>query len=301
MSKRIAVLGLPFFAQRTAEGLREAGYDARYVARPGRSPRAWLGMLAELARADLVYAIGSSVATWGPLDLLALARRRIVMHWVGSDVQYALADGRRGRASRRLIRRATHWADAPWLVNELRPLRIRAAVRPLPVPIAVGEAAPLPAEFRVLVYLPERPHAAYAVDETLAVMRALPDVRFVIAGGFAAPAGFANVTSLGFVAGMADVYRDSVVLLRLVHHDGLSHSVVEALSYGRHAVWTYPFEGAIEAATPEAAIAALRDLQRRFTQHELGVNVEGIAKVTQRYSWSTILDEARTGVDRLLS
>lgn len=301
MTKRIAVLGLPFFAQRTAEGLREAGYAARYVARPGRSPRAWARFLAEMARAELVYAIGSSVAKWGPLDLLALARRRIVMHWVGSDVQYAIEERRRGRASRRLIRRATHWADAPWLADELRPAGIRAEVRPLPVPIAVGEAAPLPEEFRVLVYLPAQPHAAYAVEETLAVMRALPDVSFAIAGGFAPPADLPNVTALGFVEDMGGVYRDSVALLRLVHHDGLSHSVVEALSYGRYVVWTYPFDGAITALSPEAAVAALRDLQARFTQRELGVNVEGIAKVTQRYSWATMLADARTGVDRLLS
>ncbi|MGI8927364.1 MAG: hypothetical protein ACR2HN_12080 [Tepidiformaceae bacterium] len=301
MSRRIAVVGLPFFASRVAASLHEMGYDARFLPRPGRSPAAWATLARELVRARLVYAIGSSAVRNGPLDLIARLRRPILMHWVGSDVRHALAAQSAGRASARLLRHAAHWADAPWLAEELAPLGIAPAVHPLPVPVAVGTSLPLPAEFRVLVYLPASPHAFYDVAGILATVAALPEVPFTLAGGFTPPERPPNLELAGYVKDLRPFYEASTALLRLVHHDGMSHSVVEALSFGRHVLWSYPFPGATRVAGADVAIAAIRVLQRAAHAGTLEVNETGAREVTQRYRWDNLQSEIRTGIDQLLS
>jgi hypothetical protein len=165
-----------------------------------------------------------------------------------------------GTASRRLVEGAVHWADAAWLVDELGAAGILAGERPLPMPIAVGQAAPMPAKHRVLVYLPERPGPAHDVDGTLRVIERLPDLAFTVVGGYVPERRLANLRSEGYVTDMATQYREHPVLLRLTHHDGLSHSVVEALSYGRHVIWTYPLEGVRRVAGAQDAVDALRQL-----------------------------------------
>jgi hypothetical protein len=221
------------------------------------------------------------------------------MHWVGSDVQAAVRAHAEGRASQRLVQRAAHWVDGPWLASELRPLGIAADVHPLPIPTDIGSPVPLPGDFRVLIYLPRQPHAAYDVAGSLEVVRALPDVAFTVFGGFAPHDPPPNLEVAGFQSDMAAVYRRGAALLRLVHHDGLSHSVIEALSFARHVLWTYPLEGVRQVAGPAEAIEALAAMHRAFTAGTLQPNANGATAVTQRYAWDTIREEVREGIEQL--
>ncbi|GBD24471.1 hypothetical protein HRbin29_02149 [bacterium HR29] len=290
---RLAVIGLPFFGERVAALLAEAGIDARFLPSPVVEPRRTPWVLAELVRSDLVYAIGSRAARGAPVDLLLRLGKKVVLHWAGSDVLFAQRDAESGRLSRRVAERAVHWAVAPWLVEELGALGIAAEERPLPLPIAWGEPVPLPETFRVLVYLPERPWEPYDVEGTLAVMRALPDVPFLVVGGYVPPAPLPNVEALGFVPNMAEVYRRTSVLLRLTHHDGRSHSVIEALSFGRYVVWTYGLPGVVRVSGPAEAAAAIARL--RAEAH--GLNERGLEEAA-RYRAEVLVPEA---VERLRS
>ncbi|GAB4337224.1 MAG: hypothetical protein Kow0010_25290 [Dehalococcoidia bacterium] len=295
---RVALVGLPFFAERAARFLRAAGFAAEYVASPTFGPGALAGALA-ITRADLVYAIGSSVRVRSPLDLAARAGKRVVMHWVGTDVQAAAEAWHRRCVSERLLTGATHLVDAPWLAGELRLLGIHAEERPLPVPIAIGEPVPLPETFCVLVYLPTQPHAAYDIAGTIEVIRALPHVRFVVVGGFRGELP-ANAHALGFVDDIEPVYRDVSAVLRLTRHDGLSHTIVEALSFGRYAVWSRPFPGVREASGVEEALVHLRELADCGAKGELPPNEPGIA-AAGRYQPERVLIETQDWLRQVLS
>lgn len=300
MTRKISVIGLPFFARRTAAALRSAGYDARYVPRPGNSPRRWWRVLSTILTSDLVYAIGSSVSRTSPLHLVSLTGKPIVLHWVGTDVQVALGVHQEGRTSRRLVERATHWADAPWLVQELRMIGIDASELLLPVPAAIGSPMPLPERFTALIYLPRDFQISYDAEATMEVVKALPEISFMVAGGYRPPQALTNLEILGFVEDMPAVYARSTALLRLTHHDGMSHSVIEALSFGRHVLWSYPLSGAIRVSTAEEAITVIRELAARFAEGDLAVNAEGAARVTEKYHPAKILEEVRRGIDSLL-
>lgn len=193
---------------------------------------------------------------------MARLGKAVVVHWVGTDVEYGVRAMHGGTASRRLVEKARHWADAPWLVEELAAAGIEATVRPLPMLIAIGEATPMPNEHRVLIYLPMQPGAAHDVEGTLAVVEALPDLAFTVVGGYVPERQLGNLRSEGYVTDMASQYRAHSILLRLTNHDGLSHSVVEALSFGRRVVWTHALDGVHEVGNATEAIAALRELTR---------------------------------------
>ena len=257
---RVAVVGLPYFGRKAAASLRAAGLDARFVPNP-RVARPAPAELLHLWRSEVVYAIGVSAARWSPADLLARLGKRLVLHWVGSDVLHARRAHARGALSPRLVRSARHLADAPWLAEELRELGIRAEVRSLPVEMTLGAPLPLPERFAVLLYLPTQPSAGYDVSAAFDVVQACPDVPFLLVGGYRPPEPMPNVRALGYVDDMPSVYERTAVYLRLMRHDGLAHSVIEALSFGRYVLWSYPHPGVRQVRGVEEAVSAIRELR----------------------------------------
>src|SRR5207302_2737456 len=84
---RILILGLPYFGRMLVEVLSRKGWDARFAAHPGRDLRGWGRLLPRVARAHVVYLIGSRMDRGSPQEwLMRLRSRPTVIHWVGTDV-----------------------------------------------------------------------------------------------------------------------------------------------------------------------------------------------------------------------
>ncbi|MEP6871748.1 MAG: hypothetical protein ABI939_07845 [Anaerolineaceae bacterium] len=299
---RIAILGLPYFGGQLARLLGERGWDAAFLAHPGRSVRGWLTLVPKLARADVVYLIGSRIEKGSPQDrLMQLRRKPVVIHWVGTDVLIAAEEHVRGRASERIVERAVHWCDAPWLVDELGTLGVRSTHVPLPIPLASAEPPPLPAEFRVLVYLPVDAfdREVFDMETLLRLPLEFPGVPFILLPS--PPESLpqplpANLEARGWVTDMDAVYPEISCMVRLTSHDGTSFMVVETLARGRQAIWTFPMQGAIRAEGFEAVAAALRELIRQHVAGELGLNSVGREFVLRHFDGKTLL----TGLDERL-
>ena len=292
---RIAILGLPYFGEMLTRLLGERGWDAEFLAHPGRSLPGWLALLPKLARTDVVYLIGSRIEKGSPQDwLLRLRRKPVVIHWVGTDVLIAREEHARGRASGRIAERAVHWCDAPWLVDELRTIGVPSSHVPLPIPLAAVEAPPMPAEFRVLLYLPVAAfdREVFDMETLLRLPLAFPDVPFVLLPSppETLPQPLPpNLDARGWVDGLDDVYREVSCMVRLTSHDGTSFMVVETLARGRQAIWTFPLEGAIQAEGFEEVAGALRGLIARHSAGELGLNQRGRAFVLKHFDSETLL------------
>ncbi|MEP7216855.1 MAG: hypothetical protein ABI782_11440 [Anaerolineaceae bacterium] len=301
-SPRIVILGLPYFGEMLARLLAERGWDAAFFAHPGRSIRGWLALLPNLARADVVYLIGSRIEKGSPQDrLMQLRRKPVVIHWVGTDVLIAAEEHARGRASKRIAGRALHWCDAPWLVDELRALGVRSTHVPLPIPLADGDPPPLPAEFRVLLYLPvdDFDREVFDMETLLRLPLEFPDVPFILLPSprESLPQPLpSNLDARGWVADMHAVYREISCMVRLTTHDGTSFMVVETLARGRQAIWTFPMEGAIQAQGFRAVAEALRELIRQHAAGDLGLNILGRDFVLKHFDAEILL----TGLDERL-
>ncbi len=223
---------------------------------------------------DLVYQVGG-----GPFvrprifEVCKALHRRIVKHWVGSDVL-------RAREARVVEQHATglieDWAVSSRLVEELAQSGIKAKQVPLS---AVGsvELRPMPpAPLTALAYLPNEKFEFYGGDVVLSLAERFTDTQFLVVGGDGrgrtAPA---NVKFLGFRKDMAEIYARSHVLLRLPRHDGLSFMVLEALNHGREVIWNQPFEASRLALTENEAAAHLRELRDRLRSGDFPLNLHG--------------------------
>ena len=212
---------------------------------------------------------------------------------------------RAGRATPALLGGVTHWAGAPWLAAELRELGISAAWVPHCWVNAPATLPPLPdasEPFTVLAYLPEGRAEFYGGEAVLRLARALPEASVLVVAAQSLPwACPSNVRCVGWVADMAPVYARCHVLLRLPRHDGLSFMVQEALAYGRFAVWSYPFEGALEAKSADAAIATVRGLAVHHAAGELPLNERGAAHVRERYCAARVRADLLAGFEKVLA
>jgi glycosyltransferase involved in cell wall biosynthesis len=299
---RVAVGGLPFFGRRLAGLLGGDGWRATYLETRAWQPRAALRALRVARSADVVYLVGGQIGRLSRPHLLRLALRQpIAMHWAGSDVLYARRVHAAGRVAPSLARNVTHWAGAPWLAEELRPLGVDARWLPhswvdppatLP-PLSSPEESPL----TVLTYLPEQRAAFYGAGTVLRLARALPEVQVLVAGARGLSGEIpSNLRCLGWVDDMAPLYARSHLLLRLPRHDGLSFMVQEALAFGRFAVWSYPFPGVTQATRPEDAIAAVKDAAERHSRGRLSLNEAGAKHVRERFSRARIRADLRAAL-----
>jgi hypothetical protein len=295
MRPRVLIVGLPYFGKMLEDALGDRGWTARYRPHPGRDVRAWARLLREVAGADLVYFISSRLDRRSPQGLLArFSKRPLVIHWVGRDVDFALDEFRAGRASPELIQRATHLADAPWLIDELAETGIRAEYVPLPVPgMPQGEPPPLPQVFRVLLYYPEHPldREVFDYPTMLALAREFPDAAFRLIPS--PPETLPeppppNVEATGWVTDMDAVYRETTVHVRLTNHDGTSFMAIEALSRGRYVIWTFPMAGAVQASGFDEVAPVIRDLFERHKRGELGLNLAGRAAVMEEFDFERL-------------
>ena len=299
---RVLLLGLPYFCKDIAAALESRGWEARFLAHPGRSVAGWARVARELVRADVLYLVSARVERGSPLDrLLKVSRRPAVVHWVGTDVLIAREEWAAGRLSERVREGVSHWADAPWLVAELAEMGFRAEMVRLPVKGLSTTLAPLPEEFTVLLYLPVDAfdREVFDVDTILALPSQLPDVRFVLIPSppETLPGGLPpNLEARAWVEDMDALYAEVTVLARLVSHDGMPFMVLEGLSRGRHVIFPYDLPGVTRASGPGEVTAVLRSLRTRHQQGTLELNEEGAEWVRQDYGG----DDVTADLDRRL-
>lgn len=298
---RVLILGLPYFGKLLASQLRAKGWDARYAPHPGRDLPGWLALLPRLARADVIYLVGSRLDRGSPQDrLLRIRRGPVVIHWVGTDVLIAHEEHARGNISARIAHRATHWCDAPWLVDELDAIGVRSEYMPLPVPVDLSEPPPLPTDFRVLLYLPvdSFDREVFDMETLLALPGYFPEVHFSLVPSPAEslPPLPPNLKARGWVSDMDALYRETTVYVRLTSHDGMSFMALEALSRGRYVIWTHPLEGAILASGLDDVRAAIQALLDRHKAGVFPLNDAGRAATLANFAGPAHLDE----IDRRL-
>lgn len=242
--------------------------------RPGASTKRGLAF-------DLLWWVGRTWHRWG----------REVFYWVGTDVYKAMEQ--RGTVAERRVagaaRRARHLAAAPWLCEELVNLGVEASLAYFPLVPRTLEVEPLPEgpPLRLVSYVPQDRWEFYGGDAMLQALEALgPAAQLILAGGVPdivreLPP---NVYALGQVEDFPALIAQSHALLRIVQHDALGATVIEALQLRRHVIYTYQLEGLrhVRFGDVEGLISQLRDLARRLAQGELQLNDEAASWLDQR-------------------
>ncbi len=289
---RVLIHGLPYFGKMLAALMNGNGWDFRYHRDKG------VGNLIALARdlraCDLVYQLGGRISPGKFLHAAKFLRKgRIVVHWVGSDVLHAQADFSEGKFDPWVARNLRHWAEVPWMVEEVRRMGLECDCVPLSSALIPAQPSFLPKQFTVLVYMPDIQKAElYGLNTILKVARELPSISFQLVGLYKGRISEApsNLTIRGWIH-LSSVYEHVTVLWRPVRHDGLSFMVLEALGHGRHVLWSYEFPGCIRVSD---AAEARRELERLYELHQkksLRINEAGLKVIAENYHPRRVKEE----------
>ncbi|MGZ3497429.1 MAG: hypothetical protein ACXWNK_01615 [Vulcanimicrobiaceae bacterium] len=284
-SKRVAISGLNLFCAEIAEQTKNKTPDWSPCILTANSRLEVLTSLVNLARADVWYSIGSPMFDRWLHWFAYLMRKPRVFHWVGSDIGVV----RREPRLRKFMQRAAvkHLTEVEWTAAELRALGIESEIVPLPPrQPAYGEVAPLPETFTVMLYLPKTRGTFYGRAHYERLMRRLrqENVRFLIVGGgdIKIPDGV-DARSLGWRHSLRDVYPEATVLVRGTRHDGLSLMVLEALSFGRHVLWSQDFPYTRHVVSYDDMESTLFDLLAQHREGRLRPQYDAASVVRERY------------------
>jgi hypothetical protein len=286
---KVLLHGLRYFCDLLPAAFAADGWDIRH--HNVRSLGSLADMLRDLRTADLVFRWGSRIS-FGKFLRAArfFEKKNVVFFWAGSDVLGAQQQFSEGICEP-WIAAKTHWAGAPWLRDEIQTLGLGCEFVPITWVLGVESPEPLPQQFSVLTYLPNSDYAAlYGLDRILEVARSLPQISFELVGLTGGPVANppSNLRINGRTSDMSAVYRRSTVYWRPVAHDGLSFMSLEALSHGRHVLWSYPFPHCRQSRNVQedrAEILRFHDLHQRSL---LGLNEPGMRMVKERFSLETI-------------
>ncbi|HXX21337.1 MAG TPA: hypothetical protein VEJ46_18210 [Candidatus Acidoferrum sp.] len=281
--RRVLVHGLAYFGQMFAKSMSGNGWEFRYY------PDSGIGNLTAMARelyaCDVAYQIGGRV-TFGKFLRVAniLRKKKIVMHWVGSDVLDERETVVAGESEPWITQCLHHWAVSDWLKREVEALKISCERVPLSSSHIPEKPTPLPSKFGVLVYVPTtRRSSLYGLDRILQVARELSHISFDLVGlseGLV-PDPPSNLRVHGRVQNLLDFYKQATVLWRPVRHDGLSCMVLEALGHGRHVLWTYPFPGCVQVRTASEASDQIIRLHALHECGQLQINCVGVRAIAE--------------------
>ncbi len=296
--KRIAVTGLSLFCAEVADRIEDARPEWEVQLLRPSSRLDVIASLAQLRRADVWYSIGAPFTSRWMDHCARFLRIPRVMHWVGSDIE-SIRDNPKMRSAVSATA-AKHLAEVDFTARELSALGIPSRIVPLPLRHYASGVRPLPERFTILLYIPTSRPEFYGLRkyERLLDELAHEDLSVIVVGGGAlrAPASV-SLENWGWCLDLRKAYESSTVLIRVTPHDGLSLMVMEALSFGRHVIWSKPFPYASRASTYEQLVSSTRDLLERHKAGRLFSQYAAAEMIHERYGTERCVEEILITLD----
>lgn len=291
MRRLILITGLPFFGNKIAKQLQEFDPSSKYVyLNTYYSIKDRLQYLLLIWFCNCLYSVNGALSGSKVIWLAVILRKRIVFHWVGSDVTQAVEDIRVKKSKKKFITRPIHLAVAQWLIEELETIGINATFQPLMTVEQNIPVIPFPDNFGVLIYIPESNPEYYGFSRLIAIARELPECRFYVAGmdskRHEAPS---NIIFLGWVQDMTTAFAKACITLRIPLHDGFAFFVLESLLYGRYVLHSQPFHLTSHVKNDKDIISGIRQYMDLFQKGELQKNIEGIDYVKNHFTREKVL------------
>lgn len=238
-----------------------------------------------------------------PVKLLRLAKKmnkKVVMHWIGTDVLELRDYIKLNKCVPKFLIDVPdiHLADSPSLQEELAKLGISTKVIRLLPQIIDTDVKPLPVKPAVLVYFSgESRQEFYGCTFILSMARELPDIPFYVVGSGKGKLTDvpANVSFLGEVTDMGSIYGKTTVFVRFVEHDSLSAMVLESLARGRYVLYSHTFPHTVRLLSIQDGITSLKKALSATTP-----NLEGAAYVRENFSWRKEIEKLKNIYNGLL-
>jgi hypothetical protein len=289
---RVVAHGLGYFCKKLQGLVRSNEWEV--LARSGHSPQQLLELARDLAQCDLVYTWGGRISMGKFLwAARMLGKQKLVMLWSGSDVLFAQQQFANGILEP-WITKLVHWAVSPWVAEEVRALGLPCEYVQASFVELVTHPKPLPDRFSVLIFVRHAGRTElYGWDRMLEVAERLPKIAFNLCGLPPGQSlkGPANIRVHNWMEDFTPMLEQTTVVYRPVRHDGLSFTVLEALSLGRHVLYSYPLPGCVQVTDSSMACQELEKLSALHDAGALGLNEIGRNYISAHYAPEKVRSE----------
>ncbi|MBI5541115.1 MAG: hypothetical protein HY951_13700 [Bacteroidia bacterium] len=287
---KIIVTGLPYFGRKISALLKNADAGNNYIfLNTYYSNYDRLRFLWHILTAKTVYSINGATGKSFVLSLAIKFKKRVVFHWVGSDLELARVAINNNTAEKRFIDFPVHLTDSPWYVTDLKEIGINAKYLPLLSVDKAPDSVSFPTEFNVLAYIPQDNQEFYGILSIIELAKVFPEINFNITGSSEYSVELpTNIKLLGWIKDMKPVFENTVVSIRFPKHDGLSFFVLESLLYSRYVIYNYPIDNSILAKNIEEIKSGLTELLEKFKAGKLELNIKGREFVIREFSQGNI-------------
>lgn len=221
----------------------------------------------ETSKSVIYYVYGKGPVPHKNLKLWLSRKNLLILHWIGTDVLNAINPDANRRFYQKVYETVwnillrykyksntlVHLAGAPWLVEELATIGIKAKYLPITsinTKNLEQSTNIIEKDIDILSYVPFKRFSFYGGNEIIKLAEEFPSYKFFLLHPDLDeitpditkmyPENVIISPKVEF-EDMQKLYLSSKVFLRLVEHDGLSLSVLEALFYKLQVFWTYPF------------------------------------------------------------
>jgi glycosyltransferase involved in cell wall biosynthesis len=237
---KIAVIGNSFFGQKIAKQLDEFDKNNSYIFYDTNAKTIdKIKYILNLPFISRVYLLSATISGGGALKLAQIFNKKIIQHFIGSDVLVAKEDFANKRVDKNLIKKSKYLVEVEWIQKELQEIFIESKVESL-MAFDTFTKPQMFKNFSVLTYINRSKEKFYGIDDFIKLAKHFPDIEFKIAGISSYRDLPKNISCLGWVD-MTKELQESTVFIRNVKHDGLSFSILESLSLGRVTFYNYNF------------------------------------------------------------
>lgn len=213
------------------------------------SRRRILFFIKKMSKADIIYFLGISSFTNTLAFFARLMRKKVVYHWLGTDVWKCLTGVSTGHRKPKLAN--VHYAYAHNLQEELTSLGITSIIFTLAPEGLSLKPALMPDRHAVLLSLPDKSKEFYGYNTIREVILRNPSLTFyVVRSERPDYYPWSNVRFLGVLSRdeMERLYDDVSIVLRFPEHDGLSLLMMESTIKGKVMIYRFnhPFSYKVE-------------------------------------------------------
>ena len=201
--------------------------------------------LCRFLSADMVYGVGGEdYETCYVYKLARLLGKKVVIHWIGTDVMLQMDSFR--RTAKTFHYEVLNLAVSEQLKEELKSIGIKSTYLPIvPPDIVCSLDYPMPQKHAVLVYLPMGKEEFYGWSQVKYLAGENPDIPFYIVAndGIDEKNIPKNIFFMGTIPHeeLFELYKRTSILLRVPEHDGLPVMMLEAQGIGRTVIHNIGF------------------------------------------------------------
>ena len=288
---KIIITGLPYFGKKVLANLLEADKKNKYIfLNTYYSNADRLRFLWHIWSSDCVYSINGTTNNSFVISMAIYLNKRVVFHWVGSDVILAKEAAEKKTINERFLKYPVHLTDSPWFVEDLKKIGIESRYFPLLTVENIPEKPVIPDEFSILTYIPQNDQEFYGLPAIIEVAKQFPEIKFKIAGSKETSLPITpNIQLLDWVNYMKPLFESSTICIRFLKHDGLSFFVLESLLYGKHVIYNRTFNHCNFASNVSEMASVISELFTKFRIGELAPNESGREFVIREFSKENVL------------